>query len=121
MSDPQQFHPQYPPQYDLSPTPPQHPTSTSAMALGLIGLIGVLFCAGVTLLVSPFAWALGTRAIREIDADPTAYSGREMAMAGKIMGIIGTVLLILAVIALVLVVAFFAWTIQSDDFHFSES
>lgn len=113
--------PPYPPQYDWSPTPPQHPSATSAMTLGLIGLVGAVFCAGVTLMVSPFAWAQGSRAVREIDADPAAYSGREMAMAGKVMGIIGTALLVLAVLALVLFVVFFAWTIQSDDFSFGES
>lgn len=107
--------------YDWGPTPPQHPSSTAAMALGLIGLIGAVFCLGVTLLVSPFAWALGSRAVREIDADPAAHSGREMAMAGKVMGIIGTILLIVAVVVVLIVVVFFAWTIQSDDFSFGES
>src|SRR5690349_15633434 len=104
MSDtqppPQQPQPPYNPygQYAFTPQPPPHSSATTAMALGLISLIGLLFCAGITLVLSPFAWAIGSKAVREIDANPGAYSGREQAFAGKVMGIIGTVLLVLGVL-----------------------
>ena len=51
------------------------------------------------LIVSPVAWVLGAKAVREIDASPGRYGGRDRAQAGKIMGIIGTVLLVLGVLA----------------------
>ena len=76
-----------------------------ALGLGLIGLVGILVCGGLTLVVSPFAWVIGGRALREIDENPSAYSGREMASAGRVMGIVGTGLLALGVLA---VIVFFA-------------
>lgn len=88
-----------------APKPPEHPSATTAMVLGLVGLVGILVCGGLTLVVSPFAWAVGSRAVREIDASPGSYSGRELASAGRIMGIVGTGLLALGVLA---VVAFLA-------------
>jgi hypothetical protein len=97
--------------YGFSPAPPAHGSATTAMVLGLIGLIGILFCGGITLILSPFAWAIGGKAVREIDANPGVYSGREQAFAGKVMGIIGTILLILGVIVLA---AFIAWLVTLD-------
>ena len=91
------------------PAAPQHPTATSAFAIGLIGLLGILFCGGITLMLSPFAWVLGIRAVREIDLTPDSYSGRDLAMAGKVMGIVGTVLLVVEVIV---VVVFVSWLIS---------
>src|SRR6478609_5822680 len=69
---PQYGQQHYPPQqqqaygYNFSPTPPAHSSATTAMALGLIGLVGILFCGGITLILSPFAWAIGGKAVREI-------------------------------------------------------
>jgi hypothetical protein len=78
---------------------PDQPSATTAMVLGIIGLVGLLFCGGLTLLLSPFAWAIGAKSVREIDQQPGRYGGRDKAQAGKWMGIIGTVLLILGVVA----------------------
>ena len=97
------------------PTPPTHGSATTAMVLGLVGLIGIMFCAGLTLVLSPVAWVIGSKSVREIDANPDAYIGREMAVAGKVMGIIGTVLLILAFLAFV---AFIGWAISLDNGSF---
>ncbi|MGC4110917.1 MAG: DUF4190 domain-containing protein [Nocardioides sp.] len=80
---------------------PEHPSATTAMVLGIIGLVGVFLCAGVTLILSPAAWVVGSKALREIDAAPGRYAGRDRAQSGKIMGIIGTVLLVLGVLAIV--------------------
>jgi hypothetical protein len=87
---------------------PDHPSATTAMVLGIISLAGVVFCLGVTLVLSPVAWVVGAKAVREIDASPSRYSGRDRANSGKIMGIIGTVLLVLGVIAIILFVVLFA-------------
>lgn len=83
---------------------PDHPSASTAMVLGIVGLVGIALCGGLTLVLSPFAWGIGRRAVREIDADPAKFGGRDKANAGKIMGIIGTVLLVLAVVLLVLAI-----------------
>ncbi len=82
--------------------PQNHPRATTALVLGLVGLIGTLLC-GVGLLVGPVAWYLGASARREIDAEPGRYGGRSEATAGMVMGIITTVLLALAVLAVAVV------------------
>jgi hypothetical protein len=83
---------------------PEHPSATTAMVLGIVSLAGLIFTVGLTLLLAPAAWVVGARAVREIDASPGRYAGRDRAQAGKVMGIIGTVLLVLSVLA---VIAFF--------------
>jgi hypothetical protein len=85
--------------------PANHPSATTALVLGLIGLVGIALCGGITLVLSPFAWRMGARAVREIDANPGMYAGRDQANAGRIMGLIGTVLLGLAVLAFVAAIA----------------
>lgn len=83
---------------------PDHPSATTAMVLGIISLVGVFVCAGLTLILAPAAWVVGAKAVREIDAAPGRYAGRDRAQSGKIMGIIGTVLLVLGVLAIILFV-----------------
>jgi hypothetical protein len=61
--------------------------ATLSMVLGIIGLGSCLA------FLSPFAWAKGSQALEEIDANPGVYGNRGMAVAGRITGIIGTVLL----------------------------
>ena len=79
------------------------------MVLGIVALVGLAVCGGITLVLAPFAWAMGSRAVREIDAEPGRYGGRDKANAGRIMGIIGTVLLVLGVLLILfLVVGLFA-------------
>ena len=93
------------PGYGYGPQPPaNHPSATTALVLSLIGLIGGVFC-GLPLVLSPFAWRAGARAVREIDANPGMYGGRDQANAGRIMGIIGTVLLVLGLIGLIGLIA----------------
>lgn len=109
--DPQQGHPYGQAGYGQQPVyggpppgqpvPPAHPSSTTAMVLGLVGLAGIMLCGGLTLVLSPFAWVMGARAVKEIDAAPGRYSGRDQAQGGRIMGIIGTVLLVLGVLAVI--------------------
>jgi len=76
-----------------------HPKATTAMVLGLVGIIGGLTCY-LPLALGPFAWAIGRRAVREIDAEPYRFGARGQAMAGYVLGIICTVLLVLGLFAL---------------------
>ena len=78
-----------------------HPQSTLALVLGLVSLVGAFALCGVTLIVSPFAWVIGRKAVKEIEASQGQVGGLSQARAGMIMGIIGTVLLILAIVAIV--------------------
>lgn len=80
--------------------PPPHPSATTALVLGLVSLIGLFICL-FPILAAPFAWRTGSRVIKEIDAQPGRWSGREQAQAGRIMGIIGTVLLVLGILAII--------------------
>lgn len=94
-------YPGYPgyPGYPTGPgyPPPNHPQSTTAMVLGILGLA----CCGIA---SPFALFLGRKSMQEIDASGGQYGGRGQAQAGFIMGIIGTVLWVIGIV--VWVVAF---------------
>jgi hypothetical protein len=89
--------------YGYAP-PAKHPSATTAMVLGIIGLAGGMVCY-LPILASPFAWWIGAKAVREIDASNGQMGGRGEANAGKITGIIGTVILLLGVLALVGVIA----------------
>lgn len=75
-----------------------HPSAQTAMVLGLVGLIGSFFCL-LPIFLSPFAWAMGARARREIDASGGTLGGRDSATVGYVTGIIGTVLLVLGIVA----------------------
>lgn len=76
------------------PSLPAHPQATTALVLGILGLA---LCA----LAAPFAWAIGKKAVDEIDRYPASYSGRSVANAGRILGIVGTVIMGLAVVIFV--------------------
>jgi hypothetical protein len=87
------------PSYGGASAAPPHPSATTSMVLGICALAGMFFCV-VPILLAPFAWFMGGRAVKEIDAQPGRYSGREQAQAGRIMGIIGTVLLVLGLLGI---------------------
>lgn len=87
--------------------PPQveHPQGTVVLVLGILAIVACQ-------ILGPFAWVMGNRAMKEIDATPGRYSNRGLVNAGRICGIVGSVLLgvylvagILYVIVLVAVVA----------------
>ncbi len=101
--DPYQPPPFPPPYYPggYPPMPvrvPDHPQAVTALVLGILGLV---LCGGLT---SPFAWWLGRKAMREIDASGGAMGGRGQAQAGFILGIIGTALLAVGVLIVVVAV-----------------
>jgi hypothetical protein len=83
---------------------PRHRDAGTALALGLIGLLAALPSLGLSLVVSPFAWAKGHRTLREIRSSGGWLDGEGEARAGLVLGIIGTVLLVLLAVALVLLV-----------------
>ena len=89
---------QYPPQFPYGPPVRDHPQATTILVLGILSLVvcGVL---------GPFAWVMGNRALREIDASQGALGGRSSVNAGRICGMIATILIVLAV---VLVIGVFA-------------
>jgi hypothetical protein len=93
-----QHYPAYPQQYGQGR--PNHPQAGLALGLGLGAVVGALLC-GVPLLLSPFAWAIGHRARKEIRESGGQYDGDGMAQTGMILGIIGTVLLALVIVAVV--------------------
>lgn len=74
--------------------PPEHPRATLVLVLGIVGLVFCQFCA-------PFAWAMGRRALNEIDASGGTVGGRSNVMVGYVLGIVGSVFLILAALALI--------------------
>lgn len=75
------------PQQPVNQRPQDNSAATVSMVLGIIGLGTCLA------FLSPFAWAKGSQALEEIDANPGVYGNRGMAVAGRITGIIGTALL----------------------------
>jgi len=108
------YPPPQPPQPSPYPPPPyyqpmaqygvpDHPKATTALVLGLVGLVGGFTCL-LPMVLSPFAWAIGVKARREIRQSNGQLGGDGSATAGMVLGIIGTVLLTLAVIALVVLV-----------------
>ncbi|WP_328527603.1 dolichyl-diphosphooligosaccharide--protein glycosyltransferase subunit 2 [Nocardioides sp. NBC_00368] len=73
------------------PQPPPHPEANSAMVFGIVGLCLSVMCGGIGVFIAPFGWIKGKRVMAEIDANPSAYSGRGNAQAGFITGLIGTI------------------------------
>ena len=92
---------EYSQQYGYAPPyPPDHPKATTALVLGIVGLV---LCG----IAAPFAWQMGKRTVSEIDASQGRLGGRGAAQAGYVMGIIGTVFLGLAVLLLVVMLVLF--------------
>lgn len=86
-------YPAYPPQ------PPSHPQAVTVLVLGILGIV-------VCGLIGPFAWTMGNRVVREIEASGGRVGGRTEATIGRILGIVSTALLILSVLVLLAFVTF---------------
>jgi hypothetical protein len=92
-------------QYPAPPPPygqPQqdHPQATTILILGICALV-------LCQILGPFAWSMGNRALREIDASQGSASplgGRDTVNVGRILGMVSTILLALAIVVLLLVV-----------------
>jgi len=83
--------------------PREHPRGTLILILGILSIVCIQ-------LLGPVAWVMGNGALREIDANPGAYSNRGTVNAGRICGIIGTIFLVLGVVAWIFVLATGAMT-----------
>ena len=83
---------QYPPRPPFGQPQQDHPQTTTILVLGILGLVvcGVL---------GPFAWSMGNRALREIDASQGQLGGRDTVNIGRILGMVATILLIVGVVA----------------------
>lgn len=110
-------YPAPPPGYGPYQGPPKHPNATTSMVLGIVSVAGGIMC-WLPLFLSPVAWIMGAKAVREIDASRGAQTGRGEAVAGKVLGIVGTVLLVLALAGIVLLIVL-SFTI--DDFWSDEN
>ena len=76
----------------------EHPQGTTILVLGILSLV-------VCGLLGPFAWSMGSKALREMDASPGVWSNRGNVTAGRICGIISSCLLIAGVAFLIVFVA----------------
>lgn len=72
-----------------------HPQAVTALVLGLLSL---LLC----MILGPFAWNVGGRVRREVDAGLYSKESRGMGTAGYVCGIIATVILLLYLVILML-------------------
>jgi hypothetical protein len=97
-----------PPPPPLGPTPGnwqqpnqiEHPDGTTILVLGILSLV-------VCGILGPFAWNMGNKAMREMDANPgVVYRNRGNITAGRICGMIATILIIVGVAFFALVVLF---------------
>ncbi len=65
----------------------------------MLGILSLVVCS----IMGPFAWNMGNKAIKEMDAQPgVVFSNRGSVNGGRICGIIATVLLGLAVAGFVI-------------------
>jgi hypothetical protein len=84
----------------------EHPHGTIILVFGILGLV-------VCGLFGPVAWVMGSRAISEMDRQPTmAWTNRGQVRAGQICGIISSCLLAIFAGILILLLATGAF----DDF-----
>lgn len=89
--------PGYPPGYPM--VLPDHPQATMVLVLGIVGFV-------VSGLTAPFAWYFGSKARKEIQANPGVYKDSGMLTVGWVLGIIGTCGLILAALLIILYFVF---------------
>jgi hypothetical protein len=75
----------------------EHPQGTTILVLGILSLV-------VCGILGPFAWSMGSKALREIDANPSPCTNRGSVVAGKICGMIASILLIVAVAFVVIII-----------------
>ncbi|WP_405488273.1 DUF4190 domain-containing protein [Nocardia sp. NBC_00511] len=76
--------------------PVEHEHATAVLLLGALSL----FCCGA---LGPVAWAMGRRALNEIETSGGAYGGRIQVVVGYVMGVVGTILMVVMAIAFVLI------------------
>jgi hypothetical protein len=75
-----------------------HPQSTTILVLGIVALV---LCG----LAGPFAWVMGGRARREIQASGGQLGGMQQVTIGWVLGIIASVLMVVGLVVGVFIVA----------------
>ncbi|MEI6402380.1 MAG: DUF4190 domain-containing protein [Actinomycetota bacterium] len=77
----------------------EHPQGTTILVLGILSLV-------VCGILGPFAWNMGNKTLREMDANPgVVYRNRGNVTAGRLCGMIGCALMVLQVLL------FFVWIV----------
>ncbi|MDN5727363.1 MAG: DUF4190 domain-containing protein [Propionibacteriales bacterium] len=105
----QQYQPYGPPSpYQMQMAPP-HPRATLILVLGIIGVT-------VFNVLSPFAWFMGSKALKEIDSSGGVHTDRGQVVAGKVMGIVGSVFLILWTLYFVFMIILLIWSSSMSSF-----
>lgn len=79
----------------------EHPKGTTILILGIIGIVVCQICA-------PFAWVMGNRAKKEIDANPGVYSNAGNVNIGRILGMVGTILILVSAVVTVIAIIILA-------------
>ena len=97
-----------PPPPPLGPTPGswqqpnqiEHPDGTTILVLGILSLV-------VCGILGPFAWNMGNKALREMNANPgVVYRNRGNVTAGRICGMVASILMIVGVAFFALIALF---------------
>ncbi|MET7770822.1 DUF4190 domain-containing protein [Nocardia sp. NPDC005366] len=88
--------------------PPDHPQATTILILGILSLVVCGLC-------GPFAWSMGGKALKEIDASGGMIGGRGNVKAGYVCGIIGSVMLIISLVIVILYFVVFAIVIGASS------
>ena len=101
MSNPYEQYPagNTPSPYGQQPygmAPQEHPQGTTVLILGILG-----FFVGVT---APFAWYIGSKALKEVRASGQHFSNEQSLNIGRILGIVVT---LLYAVMIVLFIVFF--------------
>ncbi|MBH0778526.1 DUF4190 domain-containing protein [Nocardia bovistercoris] len=76
--------------------PVEHPNATAVLILGALSIL----CCGIA---GPVAWALGRRALDQIEESGGGYGGRAQVLVGYVLGVIGTILMIIMAIFFILI------------------
>ncbi len=80
----------------------EHPSGTTVLVLGILGLV-------LCQVLAPIAWVMGHRARREMNREPQVqWTNRGNVTAGWVCGIVGTVLLLLVIAYVVLIITVIA-------------
>jgi hypothetical protein len=75
---------------------PESSQATLALILGIVGIFLVQ-------LAAPFAWWLGGKEVKAIEAGRRDPANRGQAKAGQILGLIGTILWILTTLLIIII------------------
>jgi hypothetical protein len=92
---------------------PEHPQGTTVILLGVLGLV-------LCQILGPFAWSMGNKALKEIDASGIPYSNRSTIQAGRICGMIATGLLVVSLLFFVAMMVAVVFLGTSADSEFNE-